>query len=129
MKIGFGCFSTWPLPRRPSPMHKVAWELLIGVRVRELREKRGMTQQETAARAGVSRTYLSRIENCLVLPSPAALRRVAETLQVEILKLLAVKRNGEDISLTEEASAFVKRTISTDSPPLNSTSHSNISCR
>lgn len=67
---------------------KTARELTIGRKLRELRDQRNLTQQDMAAKAGVPRTYISRIENARLLPGPVMLRRIAEALQVEILDLL-----------------------------------------
>ncbi len=86
---------------------KTARELTIGRKLRELREQQHLTQQEMAVKAGVPRTYISRIENARLLPGPVMLRRIAEALQVEILDLLPKKRQiaipgvalGEDDSL------------------------------
>lgn len=54
----------------------------IGVRIRQLREARGMTQSQLQARSGVSRSYLSRIESGQMTPSLGTLEKVAESLGV-----------------------------------------------
>lgn len=73
---------------------KTARELTIGRKLRELRDQRRLTQQDMADKAGVPRTYISRIENARLLPGPVMLRRIAEALQVEILDLLPANKNG-----------------------------------
>ena len=73
---------------------KTARELTIGRKLRELREQRHLTQQEMAGKAGVPRTYISRIENARLLPGPLMLRRIADALAVEILDLLPQSNNG-----------------------------------
>jgi transcriptional regulator with XRE-family HTH domain len=73
---------------------KTARELTIGRKLRELRDQRNFTQQDMADKAGVPRTYISRIENARLLPGPVMLRRIAEALQVEILDLLPANKNG-----------------------------------
>ena len=70
------------------PRGKTARELTIGRKLRELREQRHLTQQEMAGKAGVPRTYISRIENARLLPGPVMLHRIADALAVEILELL-----------------------------------------
>ena len=77
-----------------SPRGKTTRELTIGRKLRELREQRSLTQQEMAGRAGVPRTYISRIENARLLPGPTMLQRIAEALAVEILDLLPQSKNG-----------------------------------
>ena len=71
-----------------QPRGKTARELTIGRKLRELREERHLTQQEMAGKAGVPRTYISRIENARLLPGPVMLARIAEALAVGILDLL-----------------------------------------
>ena len=74
---------------------KTARELTIGRKLRELRDQRHLTQQDMAAKAGVPRTYISRIENARLLPGPVMLRRIADALHVEILDLLPRHKLGE----------------------------------
>jgi transcriptional regulator with XRE-family HTH domain len=77
-----------------QPRGKTTRELTIGRRLRELREQRHLTQQDMAGRAGVPRTYISRIENARLLPGPLMLGRIAGALDVSILALLPANRNG-----------------------------------
>jgi len=77
-----------------QPRGKTTRELTIGRRLRELREQRHLTQQDMAGRAGVPRTYISRIENARLLPGPMMLNRIAGALDVAILELLPSNRNG-----------------------------------
>ena len=107
-----------PLPFSPDrnpqrdtfqPRGKTARELTIGRKLRELREQRHLTQQDMAGRAGVPRTYISRIENARLLPGPLMLHRIADALDVAILELLPQHKNGNGHSGnghsgTEEAS-------------------------
>ena len=76
-----------------QPRGKTARELTIGRKLRELREERHLTQQEMAGKAGVPRTYISRIENARLLPGPVMLRRIADALAVAILDLLPQSKN------------------------------------
>jgi transcriptional regulator with XRE-family HTH domain len=76
------------LDRAGLPRGKTARELTIGRKLRELREERHLTQQEMAGKAGVPRTYISRIENSRLLPGPVMLHRIADALAVAILDLL-----------------------------------------
>ena len=93
-----------------QPRGKTTRELTIGRRLRELREQRHLTQQDMAGRAGVPRTYISRIENARLLPGPLMLNRIASALDVAILELLPANRNGngnghssaEDVSFWSE---------------------------
>ncbi|GAB1386270.1 hypothetical protein MASR1M59_14180 [Melaminivora sp.] len=56
--------------------------LLLGQRVRELRARSGITQEELADRCAMFRTYLSRIESGQANPTLTALHALASGLQV-----------------------------------------------
>ena len=60
----------------------------IGERVRELRERRGFTLDELAARSGVSRSFLSEVENAKRNLSAQYLLRVANALGASLDYLL-----------------------------------------
>ncbi len=83
------------------PRGKTARELTIGRKLRELREQRHLTQQEMAGRAGVPRTYISRIENARLLPGPVMLHRIADALAVTILDLLPQAKSSVSAPVTE----------------------------
>lgn len=80
----------------------LARRLGVGSRLKKLREHLGLKQQEIAARAGLTRTYISRIENSRLLPGPAIVQRLAGALAVEIKDLLAEDGNGNQSPLSEE---------------------------
>lgn len=56
-------------------------------RLRDLREKRGMSQQELSERSGVSRDGISHYENGTREARPSTARKLAETLEVEVQDL------------------------------------------
>lgn len=56
------------------------WAVELGAKLRARRAAAGLTLQEVADEAGVSRSFLSQVERGLVSPSIATLRRVAEAL-------------------------------------------------
>ena len=94
---------------------RTARELTIGRKLRELRDQRHLTQQQMAGKAGVPRTYISRIENARLLPGPVMLRRISDALEVGILDLLPKNRDGigqsfsgEDPYCTSLAGYFVQ---------------------
>ncbi|OGO23512.1 MAG: hypothetical protein A2144_00080 [Chloroflexi bacterium RBG_16_50_9] len=65
--------------------------LVFGVKVKELRMKRHLTQSELAGRAGIDATYLSKIESG-IMPPPRenVILRMAEALNLDKNKLLAM---------------------------------------
>ena len=92
-----------PQPDSFQPRGKTTRELTIGRKLRELREQRHLTQHDMAARAGVPRTYISRIENARLLPGPLMLGRIASALDVAILELLPQSKNGHGLPTEESA--------------------------
>jgi transcriptional regulator with XRE-family HTH domain len=55
----------------------------LGHRVRDLRNARHLSQIELAARAGVARNTLNRIENGHLMPTAPVIGRLAEALDVD----------------------------------------------
>ncbi len=56
--------------------------------IRVYREHRGLTQEQLAAAAGISKPYLSQLENGLRTPSVDKAKALADALQVDIDDLL-----------------------------------------
>jgi transcriptional regulator with XRE-family HTH domain len=59
----------------------------LGRRVQTLRDGRQMTQEELAAKAGLSRGYLARLETGRHDPSATTLAAIAKALRVSIASL------------------------------------------
>ena len=66
----------------------------IGERLRQLRERKLMTQAELGKAAGVSRDQVSRIERDEVDPRFSTIRKLAKALGVEPEELIAEASNG-----------------------------------
>ncbi len=60
----------------------------VATAVRDLRHVRNLSQRQLAARMGVPRTYISKIENGKAMPTLSSLDRLAKALQVDISALL-----------------------------------------
>ena len=60
----------------------------IGNKIRNLRKKKGFSQEEFAAEAELGRTYMGRIERGEQNISIQNLIKIAITLQVEVVELL-----------------------------------------
>jgi transcriptional regulator with XRE-family HTH domain len=58
------------------------------VRLRQLRESRGMTQETLARKIGVTRGYLSRLEMGRHNPPLSRLRKLAKALKVSVAELV-----------------------------------------
>jgi transcriptional regulator with XRE-family HTH domain len=83
----------------------------IAINIKRLRQKRGLTLESLARRAGVTKGYLSQVENFRTTSSISTLYRIAEALGVRPAELLApntetkayvVTRNGEGIAVERE---------------------------
>jgi transcriptional regulator with XRE-family HTH domain len=60
----------------------------VATAVRDLRHVRNLSQRQLAARMGVPRTYISKIENAKAMPTLSSLDRLARALRVDIASLL-----------------------------------------
>jgi transcriptional regulator with XRE-family HTH domain len=61
--------------------------MIIGERLRELREQRKLPQREIENRSGLQRAYLSRVENGHTVPTIDTLEKWAKALEVPIYQL------------------------------------------
>jgi transcriptional regulator with XRE-family HTH domain len=62
-------------------------EQLFGEAVRRFRERRGLSQEEFAAKAGIHRTYVSSIERGKVQISITIAQKVANALEVPLSRI------------------------------------------
>lgn len=61
--------------------------MIIGERLRALRDERNLSQGDIEKRTGLLRCYLSRVENGHTVPSVATLEKIARALEVPLYKL------------------------------------------
>jgi transcriptional regulator with XRE-family HTH domain len=61
--------------------------MLIGTRLRQLREQKHMSQGDIEERTGLLRCYVSRVENGHTVPSLETLERFAGVLEVPLYQL------------------------------------------
>jgi transcriptional regulator with XRE-family HTH domain len=71
-------------------------QLALGKAIRELRKKKGTTQEDLAKDAGVSRNMLSQIERGEGNPSWVTLRGIAAALGVSVAKLAGAAERLEE---------------------------------
>jgi transcriptional regulator with XRE-family HTH domain len=60
----------------------------LGVTIKRFRERRGLTQEALAKKAGLHRVYVAQIEGQTKVPSLAALEKLAKALRVKVGRLL-----------------------------------------
>ena len=61
--------------------------MIIGKRLRQLREERSLSQGDIEKRAGLLRCYISRVENGHTVPSLETLERFAAALQIPLYQM------------------------------------------
>ena len=69
----------------------------VGDRLREARERQGLSQRALARRAGVTNATISMIERGQISPSVASLRKLLEALGLSLGAFFADEPNGADI--------------------------------
>jgi len=67
---------------------------LIGMRIKELRRARGVSQEVVAEKMGIDSKYLGFIEQGRGNPTLAVLIKLAETLRVDIDQLFNIRWTG-----------------------------------
>jgi len=81
-----------PILAQPAPMVEPQptsrSEVQVASAIRMLRQRNGLSQRQLAARMGVPRTYVSKIENQKATPTLSSLERLATALEVSIPDLL-----------------------------------------
>src|SRR5437899_8721859 len=61
--------------------------MVIGNRLKELRESKQLSQGDIEKRSGLRRCYLSRVENGHTVPSVETLEKMARSLEVPMYRL------------------------------------------
>jgi transcriptional regulator with XRE-family HTH domain len=60
----------------------------MAIRLKALRTQRGLSQEALAEKAGLSRTYVARLETARQDPTLSTLEKLAKALGVKVTKLL-----------------------------------------
>lgn len=61
--------------------------MLIGERLKALRERKGMSQGDVEKRTGLLRCYISRVENEHTVPSVDTLEKLARALEIPMYRI------------------------------------------
>lgn len=75
----------------------------IGKRVRDLRQARGLTLQDLADKAAISKSYLSRVETSSKAPPVSTLLALAQALETTVGRLLGEEEASDKISIVKKA--------------------------
>ena len=84
----------------------------LGLRVRECRKQRGMTQEELAAKTGISASFLGHVERGSRVASIDTLVALCNTLGVKADYLLAASLNVYESSMPEGLSQVDRTRLS-----------------
>ncbi len=89
--------------------------MIIGTRLRKLREEKKLSQGDIEKRTGLLRCYISRVENGHTVPSIETLERLAAALELPLYQLfyegdeppplpnLSRRRTTEELALDKDA--------------------------
>ncbi|HKS94511.1 MAG TPA: helix-turn-helix transcriptional regulator [Terriglobia bacterium] len=89
--------------------------MIIGTRLRKLREDKKLSQGDIEERTGLLRCYISRVENGHTVPSLETLERLASALEIPLYQLfyegdeppplpnLSKRQSTEELVLDEES--------------------------
>lgn len=82
-------------------------KILLGKRIKEIREKSGLTQQELAERVGIDQRNLSKIECGVTFPSKN-LCEIANALEIEMSELFNFEHHELN---SEEMKNFIRNSL------------------
>ena len=94
--------------------------MVIGTRLKKLREDRSLSQGDIEKRTGLLRCYISRVENGHTVPSLETLERLAAALEIPLYQLfyegdtepvlpnLSKRRTTEELALDAEQEKEVR---------------------
>src|SRR5580698_10561167 len=81
--------------------------MVIGDRLKELREAKELSQGDIEKRTGLLRCYISRVENNHTVPAIETLEKMARAMEIELYQLF-FESNGKPQELNLPKSAAVK---------------------
>jgi transcriptional regulator with XRE-family HTH domain len=88
--VSFGKTGVDEYPVRPSPYLRNPGKeaiMIIGDRLRELRESKRLSQGDIEKRTGLLRCYISRVENGHTVPAIETLEKLARALEIPLYQL------------------------------------------
>lgn len=97
--------------RRKVPIEHAGIVQLFAQRLREVRLGRGMTQAELARLAGVTETYVSRLEGAGAAPGIDLVARLAQALGTTTRELLPTEEPLDDLTVLREQAVQMLRTL------------------
>ena len=74
---------------------------VIGERIREIRQKKGLTLQDLSRKTRISISMLSKIEKCQTLPPISTYANIASALEAPLGDLILNGENQDEVSLVK----------------------------
>lgn len=88
-------------------MRKATRKHLIGIRIKELRKSKGLTQEQLSEKVDIDSKHLSRIEVGSSYPSMETLDKISKVLDVE-LKDMFEFHHHKDVDINKSISTLLK---------------------
>lgn len=80
----------------------------LGLRIKELRRKRNLTQEELGESSDMNSKHLSEVERGIVNISVQSLNKIAESLGVSLLVLLDIEHQKSQQELAQDIAKIVE---------------------
>lgn len=77
----------------------------LGMKIKQMRKQKGLTQSSFASLCDITQTYLSQIENNQKEPNMSTLKRISDVLDVPLPILFFLSMDEEDVT-PEKREAF-----------------------
>jgi transcriptional regulator with XRE-family HTH domain len=102
------------MARRRVPIRQSGLVRRFATRLRELRQARGMTQDDLANKASVTTSYLSRLESGKVAPGIDMVERIASALGTTVAELLPEGTAPDPLPILREQAKRLLETLVRD---------------
>ncbi len=86
----------------------MAKQMSIGLRLRGVREAKGLSQSDVAGGSGLKKEYISRIENEHIVPTFNTLEALAAGLKVDVIDIVKFGHNSHNSRPTEDEKRWAK---------------------
>ncbi len=91
------------MDKHTDPDRTTSSRAVLGRKLKNVRERRGLTLRQVAAAAGISESMVSQIEHDRVSPSVDTLLALADTLEVNLDYLFQDIRSGPRVAIVRKA--------------------------
>ncbi len=86
--------------------------MIVGERLRQIREMKNMSQGDIEKRSGLLRCYISRVENGHTVPAIETLEKMARAMEIELYQLFFETNGGkqpQELALPERPATKLSR--------------------